>query len=1077
MQGQEGAPVLAAPSAFRQRGGPWSARARAMAGVAMAAVAVACFLSLPSAQRQSANGGTAAALTGTAAWQRLPIGARAVISRTIGAGSPTFAAHPTPAGYRLAGGGVTATLGRRSVRVGAGTRFVALTLTALGRDRTVAKAALGRPVADANRVTYGFPGVREWYAGGPLGIEQGFSVAHRPDGEPGQLTLSLRLGGPLVARQVGATLLFLAHGHVVLRYGGLEAADAAGRSLPASMALRGTQLTLRVIDRRAAYPVTIDPFIELPQTLAEGTNTSSFGWSVAVSGNADTALVGGFNDGGGSGAAWVFARSGTGWALQHELVGDGTCTSNCSGPVGSGESAGAGQFGTSVALSADGNTALVGAPADSGTAGAVWVFTRSGTSWSQSGSKLTVASTSLFGQSVALSTNGSTALIGAPGLSGHVGQAFVFTGSSGTGWSQHAPLTPASGCAVGAPRFGFSVALSRDGTTALVGGPNDNSSDGAAWVFTGSSTGPWSEQSKLVGDGQNSCPVGTNGTGETAGGNFGWSVALSPDGGTALVGAPADHADGQGLVSDGAAWLFTLAGTTWSESSGKLIGDCLGACSGPNGTGETSQGQFGTSVALSNGGATALIGGSSDASGNGGVWAFTGSPATGWSQNGPELVSGTSGAVFGQSAALSSDGATALIGGPSTGSGTAWTFVQPPACSNTAATAPAGGGSVPLTLSCSGPLGAPLSYALVSGPGSGTLSAISSNGTVTYTSRAGFAGTDTITYQASDSGGSSTPAMVTITVPPARPTCANVSSRTAAGGGGVTVSLSCTAPNNATITYAITSQPSHGGLGALNQAGGTVPYASQKGFSGSDAFTYVASDSGGTSAPATATITIPHGPPPSVAIVGDSTPVVGQASTYSASVIDTTATPNRYQWTIDGHNAGSAGSVRHTFTSGGKHSIVLRVSDTAGSTQRTSLNVNPSFRRLAITILWTDDFTPSWTKITSLAALAVPQSTVIQASCHGEGCPFARHTLSVRTAPTCHAKKCVAAHKHPPKTRDVDLSGLVRGARLHAGVRIQISFVLKYFEGQSTVFTIDSAGLHRATRCLTPGTTKVARHC
>src|SRR5262249_58693821 len=85
------------------------------------------------------------------------------------------------------------------------------------------------------------------------------------------------------------------------------------------------------------------------------------------------------------------------------------------------EESGKGQFGDSVALSADGNTALIGGYGDNGAAGAAWVFTRSGTSWSQQGAKLTGAGETSqgepggeFGASVALSADGNTALIGGP---------------------------------------------------------------------------------------------------------------------------------------------------------------------------------------------------------------------------------------------------------------------------------------------------------------------------------------------------------------------------------------------------------------------------------------------------------------------------------------------------------------------------------------------------------------------------------------------------------------------------------------------------------------------------------------
>ena len=140
--------------------------------------------------------------------------------------------------------------------------------------------------------------------------------------------------------------------------------------------------------------------------------------------------------------------------------------------VGTG-AVGAAQQGFSVALSADGNTATVGGPGDNSGAGAAWVFTRSGGVWTSS--KLV-----------------------------------------GTG-------------AVGPARQGFSVALSADGNTAIVGGLDDNSGAGAAWVYTRNG-GVWSQQgSKLVG------------TGAATKARQGSSVALSADGNTAIVGGPGDN--------------------------------------------------------------------------------------------------------------------------------------------------------------------------------------------------------------------------------------------------------------------------------------------------------------------------------------------------------------------------------------------------------------------------------------------------------------------------------------------------------------------------------------------------------
>ena len=171
--------------------------------------------------------------------------------------------------------------------------------------------------------------------------------------------------------------------------------------------------------------------------------------------------------------------------------------------TGGGE-AGSGEFGSSVALSADGNTALVGAPGDSGGAGAAWVFTRSGSTWTQQGEKLTGAGetgVARFGGSVALSADGDTALIGGARDAEGVGAAWVFTRSASTWAQQGEKLTGAGESGPGA--FGQSVALSSDGSTALIGAPRDNpialAAVGAAWVFTHSGA-TWTQQGdKLTG--------------------------------------------------------------------------------------------------------------------------------------------------------------------------------------------------------------------------------------------------------------------------------------------------------------------------------------------------------------------------------------------------------------------------------------------------------------------------------------------------------------------------------------------------------------------------------------------------
>jgi hypothetical protein len=250
---------------------------------------------------------------------------------------------------------------------------------------------------------------------------------------------------------------------------------------------------------------------------------SQQGHSVALSADGNTAMMGGYEDNSYTGATWVFTRSNGLWTQQGlKLVGTGA--------VGGAEQ------GFSVSLSGNGNTAIVGGPDDNGVAGAAWVFTRSGGIWTQQGSKLvgTAVGPSQQGQSVSLSSDGNTAIVGGPG-DGVTGAAWVYTRSGGV-WSQQGSKLVGTG-AVGGANQGYSVALSADGNTAIVGGPNDNSGIGAAWVYT-QSGGSWTQQgSKLVGTGA----VGPNP-------NQGASVALSGDVNTAIVGGPNDSAGGEGLA-------------------------------------------------------------------------------------------------------------------------------------------------------------------------------------------------------------------------------------------------------------------------------------------------------------------------------------------------------------------------------------------------------------------------------------------------------------------------------------------------------------------------------------------------
>jgi uncharacterized protein (TIGR03437 family) len=433
-----------------------------------------------------------------------------------------------------------------------------------------------------------------------------------------------------------------------------------------------------------------------------GANASGVGASVALSADGTTAAVGGPNDAGGAGAVWVYIRSNGSWVLQSKVVGTGA-----DGLAGQG---------SAVALSADGNTLAVGGSNDHGGTGAVWMFTRASGVWTQQGTKLwgtVLSGISWQGLSVGLSADGNTMIEGGEKFNNLAGAAWVFTRNSSGVWSLAPPPLPITG-AVGTSLQGASVALSADGTTAAIGGPGDNSGTGAVWVFS-LINGNWIQQAKLTGGLA------------TANAAAGSAAALSNDGNTLMVGG-----DGDGNNA-GAVWFFTRTNNQWSQQGGKLTGFAAA--------------YLGTSVALSGDGNTALAGGPGGLASTfgrtpaiGATWVFARSGGA-WSQQGTPLVgTGTSGndALEGTSVALTGDGVTAFIGGPtdSGNAGSVWVFAKPAAQSPPAITTqPASqsifnGQNATLTVVAVGP--GPLSYQWYQGQKSDTSAPVGTN-SPTYT--------------------------------------------------------------------------------------------------------------------------------------------------------------------------------------------------------------------------------------------------------------------------------------------------------------------------------------------------------
>jgi len=267
----------------------------------------------------------------------------------------------------------------------------------------------------------------------------------------------------------------------------------------------------------------------------------AFGYSVAISG--DTIVIGARSGDGNvsdSGSAYVFTRSGSTWSQQTKLIAS-------DGSFGD-------FFGWSIAIHDE--TVVVGSwrDDDNGTdSGSVYVFTRSGSTWSQQAklSDSTGAGNDRFGWSVSVSDD--TVLVGSyydDDNGTNSGTTYVFI-RSGTTWSQQAKLSASD--ATSFHFFGVSLALSGD--TALIGasGDDDNGIDaGAAYVFTRNGT-TWSQQAKLTGN--DAAPDDESG----------WSVALSGD--IALLGAIRDDDNG---TDSGSVYIFIRNGTTWTQEA-KLI--------------------------------------------------------------------------------------------------------------------------------------------------------------------------------------------------------------------------------------------------------------------------------------------------------------------------------------------------------------------------------------------------------------------------------------------------------------------------------------------------------------------------
>lgn len=619
------------------------------------------------------SGGTADTPAHAFAARAIPVEARGPLSAALGRDDGR---------YRVAGGHahnpsqrLDARFSSTGVTIGSGDEHVRLSLAGYGRAGALQPAQAARPRVKSNRVDYARGGLREWYANGPLGLEQGFDVAQRPATGRGPLRISLE--APAARRAHGA--VDLGNG---LRYGGLSASDARGRTLPSALHLRRGRIEIAVDDRRAAYPVRIDPFVQQAElTRGDGGVNDLFGASLAVT--HDTIAVGApveqVGAATGQGAVHVFERPASGWANARETA-----------KLTASDGAAGDSFG-SVAMTAGGATIVVGAAnhkvGDNGGQGVAYVFTRPGNHWADvhETARLTASDGGVndaFGTAVGIS--GDTIVASAPthkvGDNVQQGAAYVFV-EPAAGWkdaTQTATLVARDGATQDAFGIGGGVAI--DGDTIVVGASNHdhggNVDQGAVYVFTKSPTG-WVDT--IV-------PVELEPTDAAAGDHFGFAVSIS--GRTVAAGAPF-HQIGQ--TRQGAAYVYVEPVSGWEQTAGGAQNAELTAADG------ATNDRFGATVGVS--GDRVVVGallhqvGSNVAQGT--AYLFT-KPPTVWrdTSQAEELTAadGTAGDFLGDAVAISGNAVAASAPIHTVGTdrfrGKVYVFSQPPAV---AIAAPANG--------------------------------------------------------------------------------------------------------------------------------------------------------------------------------------------------------------------------------------------------------------------------------------------------------------------------------------------------------------------------------------------------
>jgi hypothetical protein len=624
---------------------PVSLPRRWLAAGALGAIAVATVAGIGDV----ASGRTASALDSTA---RVPVPAELAVSRSLGTIDRSYWIRPTAGGLVASSSAqkLSERFARGSVAVRRGRDRLGLAVRSLSRPGLVTPLAAARPSASRNRVVYSRASLLEWYANGPMGLEQGFTLTRRPTGS-GSLSLAMALSGSLTPKlnERGTAISMLdPHGRAVLRYTGLSATDAAGRAVPAWLGLSGHRLTLHVNDRGARYPLRIDPFIQAAE-LTTGDTGGEVGWSLGISG--DTIAAGAPTypgDGSTVGAVYVFVKPVSGWADMTSPTAKLTDSN----------SAGGDHLGQAVGISGD--TIVAGAHGN----GYADVWVKPGGGWATTTTataRLTdtaISGNTGFGQAVAIS--GDTIVVG--NFAGQQGYVYV---KPNTGWANATlPNATLSG-GVDGVFLAQSVAISDD--TVALGDPGYHVNlvqEGGVFVYVKPVAG-WGTA------GQNQTLTRTallTGSGINYDFELGQSVSI--DGSTIVAGAPLWKNGASAQV--GAAYVFTKPNTGWADGTQTAV---LTASDGGN------LDEFGSSVGVA--GSTIAVGTPQGftSPNNGAVYVFQ-EPGGGWadSTESQKLTASNATTNLDLGKAVAIDGSTIAGSADTAQEGRVYVFAPSPVC-------------------------------------------------------------------------------------------------------------------------------------------------------------------------------------------------------------------------------------------------------------------------------------------------------------------------------------------------------------------------------------------------------------